>query len=685
MYTLEDSIKTLKGIGDKTLRLYERLSLYSLWDLLFYFPRTYEEYPHVLSDFSDVSENEKVAIPLTVTELPKNVKTRRMEITTLNGFYKDVPVELVWFRSPYIKNQLQRGQTYIFYGKLASEGAFKKKMEQPIIFTEEKYEKVRSSLQPIYGLTKGLTNNALKKQMQTVLDDVEIKEYLPASYLKKRGLIGFSSAISRIHFPNTFDELKEARNRLVYDEFLSFLIEMERGKLTEEAIPNTFSLSKDAYYKKCLDSLPFELTKGQSSCLEDLLSDVKGDYITQRLIQGDVGSGKTILAFLIMTLFVENGYQSAIMAPTEILAKQHYDTFLSYIKRFDLPFEAHLLVGSMTQKEKKTCYEVLSSGKPCFVIGTNALVQEKANFSGLGLVITDEQHRFGVKQRDTLRKKGVNPFCVVMSATPIPRTLSMILYGDMNISVISDVPKNRLPIKNAVITKKELTTAYQLIYKEVERGHQVYVICPLVEASEKTESENVEDYGKKLSGLFGSKIHVGILHGKMAAEEKQSVMEAFLNKDIDVLCSTTVVEVGVNVPNATVMLIEDAHRFGLAALHQLRGRVGRGDAQSYCIFVDGGKNKEPNKRLEVLNKSNDGFYIAGEDLKLRGPGDFYGIRQSGDFDFVLADVYQDADVLQMASEDAKEILHRDPELSSFEFMTLKEFLSQKSSHQYTNL
>lgn len=685
MYTLEDSIKTLKGIGEKTSGLYERLSLNSLWDLLFYYPRTYEEYPQVLSDFSDVVENEKVAIPMTVNELPKNIKTRRMDITTLYGFYLDVPIEMVWFRSPYIKNQLKRNVTYIFYGKLSSDGPFKKKMEQPIVFTEEKYLAVRSSLQPVYGLTKGLTNNAIKKQMQTVLSEVELPEYLPKDILKKRSLLDFSTAISQIHFPDTFDALKESRKRLVYDEFFSFLLEMERGKLSAKQCPNTYLLDKKDYYKRCLNLLPFELTDGQKACLDDFLSDVYGEFITQRLIQGDVGSGKTILAFLFMTLFVENGYQSAIMAPTEILAKQHFDTFKSYIERFDLPFEAVLLVGSMTQKEKKACYETLSSGKACYVIGTNALVQKKALFSDLGLVITDEQHRFGVKQRDELRKKGLDPFCVVMSATPIPRTLSMILYGDMNISVIPGVPKNRLPIKNALITKKELTTAYQLIYKEVERGHQAYVICPLVEASEKTESENVEDYGKKLSQMFGSKVKVGILHGKMSADEKQSVMEAFLNKAIDVLCATTVVEVGVNVPNATVMLIEDAHRFGLAALHQLRGRVGRGDAQSYCIFVDGGKNKEKNKRLEVLNKSNDGFYIASEDLKLRGPGDFYGIRQSGEFDFALADVYQDADVLQMASCDAKEILRLDPELSSAEFLPLRNYLQQKNSHQYTNL
>ena len=685
MYTLEDSIKTLKGIGSKTAVLYERLSLESLWDLLFYFPRAYEEFPLPTADLSEVCDDEKTAVYFTVNEIPKNIKTKRMDITTLQGFVGDIPFEVVWFRSAYIKNQLQLHETYVFYGKITSVGAFKKKMEQPLVFTKEKYESVLSSLQPVYSLTKGLTNNALKKQLKSLLDEVSVNEFLPDELLANRNLLGFFDAIKGIHFPDSFDELASARKRLVYNEFLCFILEMERGKLEEEKVLNEFQLSKDDCYESCIKNLPFELTEGQKACLNDLKDDVSGKYVSQRLIQGDVGSGKTILAFLFMTLFVENNYQAAIMVPTEILAKQHYETFCSYIRKFQLPFEACLLVGSMTAKEKREVYDKVSSDKPCYIIGTNALIQEKASYRSLALVITDEQHRFGVKQRDAFRKKGIHPFTVVMSATPIPRTLSMILYGDMNISVISDVPKNRLPIKNAVITKKELNNAYQLLYKEVERGHQGYVICPLVEASEKTESENVNDYGKKLCELFKNRIHIGILHGKMPAEEKQRVMEAFLKKEVDVLVSTTVVEVGVNVPNATVMIIEDANRFGLAALHQLRGRVGRGDLQSYCIFVDASKKEEQNKRLKVLKDSNDGFYIANEDLKLRGPGDFYGIRQSGEFDFDLADIYQDADILKIASADAKEILKKDATLSTEEYEPLNRFIHQKTIHQYTNL
>lgn len=684
MKQLEDSIKTLNGIGDKTLRLYEKLSVFSLWDLLFYFPRTYYEFPAPIANCEDVLDNEAVALRITVQERAKTRKTGRMDITTLQCFCGNVPIQMVWFRTPYIKNQLQLNQTYIFYGVLKSDGAMRKKMEQPILYTEEKYALELKSLQPIYSLTKGLTNNHIKKSIGGLLNSLSLKEFLPPSIIKKRHLESISYALRQIHFPDSFEELTKARERLVYNEFFSFFLSMEMTKNKEEQIPNTFILNKNHYYQTCLEHLPFELTQGQRDCLKEVREDFLGSYVTQRLIQGDVGSGKTIIAFLLMTLMVENGYQAAIMAPTEILAQQHYTTFCNYIKDYQLPFEAVLLTGSLTAKQKREVYSKIEEKNPCFIIGTNALIQEKVSYESLGLVITDEQHRFGVKQRDAFRKKGDGPFTLVMSATPIPRTLSMILYGDMNISVISDVPAKRLPIKNAVIKPKDITTAYQFIYSEVKAKRQAYVICPLVEASEKTESENVCNYANKLKEYYKDTINIGILHGKMAAEEKKGIMEDFLNQNIDVLVSTTVVEVGVNVPNASVMLIENANRFGLAQLHQLRGRVGRGDAQSYCIFVDSGK-EEKNKRLEVISHSNDGFYVANEDLKLRGPGDFYGIRQSGDFNFSLGDVYQDANILKYAAEDAKHIMSEDCLLKKEEHQLLKDYLFQQQQHQFTNL
>ncbi|MCR5546344.1 MAG: ATP-dependent DNA helicase RecG [Lachnospiraceae bacterium] len=684
MKRLEDSIKTIKGIGDKLSKLYEKLSVYSLWDLLFYYPRTYFEFPEELCDCSDCLDGDLVALEINVHEIPKTKKTKRMEITTLNAFCGEVPIQFIWFRSPYIKSQIKLHETYIFYGVLKSDGPIRKKMEQPVLYTKDKYDYERSSLQPVYSLTKGLTNNQLKKNLHGVLDEIQLEEYLPKDMISKRNLESFSHSMKQIHFPDSFEELKKARRRLVYDEFLTFFIQMEQVKEQEEAVSNHFHFPHMDRYNFCLERLPFELTKGQKSCLDEIISDFQGDYISQRLIQGDVGSGKTIIAFLLMTLVVENGYQAAIMAPTEILARQHYETFCQYVKDFDLPFEVLFLTGSFTAKQKREVYEAMAKETPCYIIGTNALIQEKANYDNLALVITDEQHRFGVKQRETFRKKGNMPFTLVMSATPIPRTLSMILYGDMNISVISDVPAKRLPIKNAVIKPKEVKTAYEFIYKQVKSGRQAYVICPLVEASEKTESENVLDYGKKLREFYKGSISVDVLHGRMSAEEKKKVMEDFLAKKTDVLVSTTVVEVGVNVPNATVMLIENANRFGLAQLHQLRGRVGRGEWQSYCMFVDSGK-EEKNKRLEVISSSNDGFFVASEDLKLRGPGDFYGIRQSGEFDFTLADIYQDGELMKEASCDAKELLALDKDFSMEEHKPLKEFLTQQHNHQYTAL
>ena len=392
----------------------------------------------------------------------------------------------------------------------------------------------------------------------------------------------------------------------------------------------------------------------------------------QRLIQGDVGSGKTIVAFLTMAWAAASGYQSAIMAPTEVLAKQHYETFVSQCRYFGLDIPVILLTGSMTAKQKRDAYERMQLYPNAMIIGTHALIQEKAVYDNLALVITDEQHRFGVKQRDTFSEKGSSrPHILVMSATPIPRTLAIIIYGDMDISVINQVPARRKPIKNCVVNQGYRPKAYDFIANQIKEGHQAYIICPLVEASENSEGENVSDYSKAIKEYFDADVKIGALNGKMKSDAKNKVMEQFARNEIQILVSTTVVEVGVNVPNATVMMIEDANKFGLAQLHQLRGRVGRGDAQSYCIMINSSNSKNAKKRLEILNNSNDGFYIASEDLKLRGPGDFFGIRQSGDLAFQLADIYQDADVLQNASEAVKKVLSDDPDLEKEENRTLR--------------
>ena len=394
-------------------------------------------------------------------------------------------------------------------------------------------------------------------------------------------------------------------------------------------------------------------------------------YAMNRLIQGDVGSGKTILAVLALLMCAANGYQGAMMAPTEVLAVQHFETISSYVKKYGIAFRPVLLTGSMTAKEKREAYAKIASGEANLIIGTHALIQEKVEYKNLALVVTDEQHRFGVRQREMLASKGLYPHILVMSATPIPRTLAIILYGDLDISVIKELPKNRLPIKNCVVDTSYRKTAYHFMKKQIAQGRQCYVICPMVEENETTEAENVIDYTEQLQAEMGDTIKVQYLHGRMKQKEKDQIMEAFGKNEIQILVSTTVIEVGIDVPNATVMMIENAERFGLAQLHQLRGRVGRGSYQSYCIFISASKSKETKERLEILNKSNDGFFIASEDLRLRGPGDLFGIRQSGTLDFGLADVFQDAKLLQKANEAAEELLLEDPHLQKEEHCALK--------------
>ena len=396
-----------------------------------------------------------------------------------------------------------------------------------------------------------------------------------------------------------------------------------------------------------------------------------------RLIQGDVGSGKTIIAFLGLLLAGLNGYQGALMAPTEVLARQHYENISGMLEHYHLPLKAELLTGSMTAKQKREAYERISSGDVSIIIGTHALIQDKVIYHDLALVVTDEQHRFGVKQREALAGKGIRPHILVMSATPIPRTLAIILYGDLDISVIDEMPKNRLPIKNCVVDTHYRETAYRFMKKQVAEGRQCYVICPMVEESESLEAENVQDYSRMLAEEMGNDIRVACLHGKMKQQEKDEIMEAFGRNEIQILVSTTVIEVGIDVPNATVIMIENAERFGLAQLHQLRGRVGRGKYQSYCIFMSASKSDETKERLDILNHSNDGFFIAGEDLKLRGPGDLFGIRQSGILDFKVADVFQDAKILQRASEDAGIIMEEDPDLTAPENTGLRHYIDRK--------
>ena len=683
---LTSSITNVKGIGDKTAQTFEKLNIFTVEDVLFHFPRNYFRYPEPITveEITALQESQ-LAIRAVVKKSPASRNGRNMNITTLTIGEAPKKLELVWFRAPYIKNQLLPGKEYVFFGKMVVKNK-RWVMEQPTIYTPGKYAEIAGMLQPVYALTAGITNNLLIKTIKTVLSDIDlVADYIPVAVRQRYHLCEYNYALKQIHFPDTMESLIEARRCLVFHEFFVFIMGIQYQKEKKAKDPNHFLFAKDSFVEDCIARLPYPLTNAQKRALYDIQSDMDSPFVMQRLVQGDVGSGKTIVAFLAMARCAHSGYQSAIMAPTEVLARQHYEGFTKMCKDFGLDFPVVLLTGSMKAKEKKEAYAKLESSPNALVVGTHALIQEKAVYSNLALVITDEQHRFGVKQRDIFMEKGQMPHVLVMSATPIPRTLAIIIYGDMDISVIDEVPAKRLPIKNCVVDIGYRPKAYDFIVRQVEAGHQAYVICPLVEETENTEGKNATDYVKELAEILPSHIKVGLLHGKMKNDKKNEVMEAFARNEVQVLVSTTVVEVGVNVPNATVMMIENAERFGLAQLHQLRGRVGRGDAQSYCIMINTSNSKNAQKRLEILNKSNDGFFIASEDLKLRGPGDFFGIRQSGDLAFDIGDIYQDATELQDVAESVKEILEMDAELVLEEHAELKRKMQQFINEQMKNM
>lgn len=669
----ESLISEIKGIGAKTEALFHKLGVYTVGDILLHYPRNYIQYPRA-KYVDEVCAEETAAVIGRIQKTPVVRRTKSMPITVTSIGAAGVEMELVWFRMPYIKKQLSAGNTYVFYGKVQKK-AGRLVMEQPAIYKPEQYAAMEQVLLPVYGLTGGISNNLMIKTVRAALAPGQLfYDYLPAAIRDAQELCEYNYAIHQIHFPDAMDTLITARRRLVFDEFFLFILSMQYQKEKRVKDENAFVFGDTSFTDTLIEQLPYALTGAQRRALLDVQRDMRSPYVMQRLIQGDVGSGKTILAFLAMADAAHNDYQSAIMAPTEVLARQHYETFQKLCAQFGLKIPVVLLTGSMTARQKRMAYEALQLYPNAMIVGTHALIQEKAVYDNLALVITDEQHRFGVRQREIFAQKGSHPHILVMSATPIPRTLAIILYGDLDISVVDEVPAKRLPIKNCVVDTGYRPKAYAFIEKEVQNGHQAYVICPLVEEVESMELENATDYVKKLRGIFPEDIKLGLLHGQMKPEQKNKVMEAFIKQEVQVLVSTTVVEVGVNVPNATVMMIENAERFGLAQLHQLRGRVGRGDAQSYCIMINASKSKTAQKRLDILNRSNDGFAIASADLKLRGPGDFFGIRQSGELQFALGDIYQDALILQQASDSVKQLLEQDPALKAPEQENLKQYM-----------
>lgn len=669
----------LKGVGEKTQKLFAKLDIHTVGDLLSFYPRDYETF-HAPVPIRQAAPGEVCAIRGAVAGIPNEKRVRKLHILNVNVSDGTGNIQLTFFNMPFLKKTLKQGGFYIFRGNVQSRGNFKI-MEQPKIYSLEEYGKQEDRLVPKYSLTKGLTNQAVQKAVKQALSVCPAEEeYYGEEFLRAYDLTGVENALHAIHFPADMDQLVKARQRLVFDEFFAFLFLMRQNKEFSDRMENCYTMFETADTVRFLEQLSFPLTRAQKRVWGEIRDDLGSPYCMNRLIQGDVGSGKTVLALLALLMTAANGYQGALMAPTEVLAAQHFETISEYTEKMKLVLKPLLLVGSMTAKEKKAAYEKIASGEVNLIIGTHALIQGKVEYKSLALVVTDEQHRFGVRQREQLAEKGEKPHILVMSATPIPRTLAIILYGDLHISVVDELPANRLPIKNCVVNTSYRPKAYEFIEKEVRAGRQAYVICPQVEEGELDDLENVVDYTEKLRSRLSPDIQVAYLHGKMRPGDKNRIMEEFAAHTIDVLVSTTVIEVGINVPNATVMMVENAERFGLAQLHQLRGRVGRGEHQSYCIFVSTRENRETMERLQILNQSNDGFFIASQDLKLRGPGDLFGIRQSGEFSFRIGDIYNDAGVLQKASAAIDALMGKDPSLALPEHAALRKHLENVSAN-----
>lgn len=657
----QSKIHEIKGVGEKTEKLFAKLGIYTVGDLLRYYPRNYDVYEEAVP-IAEVEDGRTVTVTGMIFGRVQVGGSRNLQVTTI--YVKDLTgtIKAVWFRMPFLKNTLAGGGQITLRGRAVNrrDGLV---LEHPEIFyPSEKYEEKLHTLQPIYNLTAGLTNNAISKAVKQVVESLDLtKEHLPEEIRLHYQLAEYNYAIRGIHFPEDKEVFYHARERLVFEEFLQFILAIRKLKDSNSRMDNEYVIPLDLRTEEFQKALPFELTGAQQNVWREIQQDMASEHAMSRLVQGDVGSGKTIVAVLALLNTALKGYQAAMMAPTEVLARQHYESITSLFEAYNIPIKVVLLTGSMTAKEKRRAYDRIECGLAKIIVGTHALIQDAVYYDNLALVVTDEQHRFGVKQRESFAKKGGVPHVLVMSATPIPRTLAIILYGDLDISVIDELPANRLPIKNCVVDTSYRQTAYTFMKKQIAEGRQCYIICPMVEESEAMEAENVTDYSRMLQEEMGTQIVVDHLHGKMKQAAKDEIMERFGRNEIQILVSTTVIEVGIDVPNATVMMIENAERFGLAQLHQLRGRVGRGKHQSYCIFMSASKSKETKKRLDILNHSNDGFKIASEDLRLRGPGDLFGIRQSGLMNFKLGDVYQDAKILQMANEAADQLTEEDEE------------------------
>lgn len=644
----DDSIRVIKGVGEKAEKRFHKLDIWEVGDLLEHYPRDYDEF-HDVVPIRELKEGKVMAVEGILQRRPSVKNTARIKIIT--AFLEDSTgvVQVTWFHMPFLVSRLHLGTRYLLRGRVGRIGG-RLVLEQPKLYSKNEFYKNVNKMLPIYPLTAGLTNNQVTKAVRCALSECEgITEFLPAELRQRNDLIGYRKAVQDIHFPKSRVDYLKARKRLAFDELFLY-----QAALRAIRIQNCHASTHVMQYKEEIDrfirDLPFSLTGAQTKVFGEIVSDMTGGNVMNRLLQGDVGSGKTVVAVLALYLAVCNGGQGAFMVPTEVLASQHFHSLGKMLG--GLGVRVGLLTGSLTAKEKREGKEKLASGEWDIVVGTHAVLQENVSFANLTLVVTDEQHRFGVRQREALQEKGDDPHVLAMSATPIPRTLALVLYGDMDLSVMDEMPADRLRIRTCAVGTDYRMDAYKVMMSQIRKGHQVYIICPMVEDNEESELESVTIYTERLREIFKDNAVIESLHGKMGAQEKQEIMERFGGGRTDILVSTTVIEVGIDVPNATVIMIENAERFGLAQLHQLRGRVGRGQAQSYCILMCGREDGEGKERLQVLVDSDDGFCIAREDLKLRGQGDFFGVMQSGDKLFQLADIYEDAALLTAASEEA---------------------------------
>lgn len=640
-----DSVGTLKGVGAKTKEQLEKMDIITLLDLLLYFPRAYDKYFE--ADETYFNGMDKVKLEAEAIRITKPFRTRTGKTMTTVYFMTDFgQLKAVFFNMPYVSNNYKIGEKYILKGKFIKKG---KNIEciNPV------FNKDTEEIVPVYPSEGKVTGTLLKKLVRQILEQIIINENFPQDILQEEDLVSLDEAVRNLHFPEDEKKLEVSLKRMKFQEMFSYSMKIMLSKTrrleNEEGI--SFGMSKRL--KELKERIPFDMTDAQNRVIREILKDQKHTFPMNRLLQGDVGSGKTIVALISLFNVIENGYQGAFMAPTEILAKQHYEEAVKLLGPMGV--EVELLTGSTKKSDRDRITKNLGNGKPILMIGTHALIEEKVNFSRLGMIITDEQHRFGVNQRAKLINKSKTAEVLVMSATPIPRTMALTIYSDLDLSVIDELPKGRKEIRTVLFDEGKRKACYNKVIEEVKSGRQAYIVTPLIDLDENGELNSVEGLYEELSKGFLKGIRMGYLHGKMTSKEKNQVMESFKNGEIQVLVATTVIEVGVNVPNASVMVIENAERFGLAQLHQLRGRVGRGEYQSYCIMMANIRSQVTRERLEIMVRSNDGFYIAEEDLKQRGTGQLFGVNQSGHSGLVLSNLAVDYELFLKANHYAKKV------------------------------